>query len=94
MAVLEPHRAELAGVAVESTCNWYRPVDGLRENGYRVHWATTAAIVRYAGRKHNRPSIESDPNAIKLGPNQLIYNDQIGKHKNERTTTMTATSLI
>ena len=31
VGVLEPHRAELEGVAVESTFNWYWLVDGLLE---------------------------------------------------------------
>jgi hypothetical protein len=34
---LEPHREELAGVAVESTFNWYWLVDGLIDAGYEVH---------------------------------------------------------
>jgi len=35
-AVLEPYRAELVAVAVESTFNWYWLVDGLMEAGYAV----------------------------------------------------------
>lgn len=53
LAALEPHRAELAGVVVESTYNWYWLVDGLQERGYRVHLANTAAIVQYKGLKHS-----------------------------------------
>ncbi|MBA5608879.1 IS110 family transposase, partial [Duganella sp. FT3S] len=34
IALLEPFRAELAGVAVESTFNWYWLVDGLRAAGF------------------------------------------------------------
>jgi transposase len=52
LAALEPHRAELAGVVVESTYNWYWLVDGLLESGYRVHLANTAAIKQYDGLKH------------------------------------------
>ena len=37
---LEPHKAETAGVVVESTYNWYWLVDGLQEAGYTVHLAT------------------------------------------------------
>ncbi len=44
LGVLEAHRAELAGVVVESTYNWYWLVDGLQAAGYRVHLANTAAI--------------------------------------------------
>ena len=36
LAFLEAHRAELAGVVVESTFNWYWLVDGLQAAGYRV----------------------------------------------------------
>jgi transposase len=52
LAVLAPHRAELSGVVVESTFNWYWLVDGLQEAGYRVHLANTAAIKQYEGLKH------------------------------------------
>src|SRR5262249_56082178 len=33
---LEPYRAELVAVAVESTFNWYWLVDGLMDAGYQV----------------------------------------------------------
>ena len=49
---LEPYRARLEGVVVESTFNWYWLVDGLMEAGYRVHLANTAAIQQYAGLKY------------------------------------------
>jgi transposase len=52
LAALEPHRAELSGVVVESTFNWYWLVDGLQEAGYRVHLANTTAIKQYDGLKH------------------------------------------
>lgn len=32
--LLDPHRAELAGVVVESTYNWYWLVDGLKDAGF------------------------------------------------------------
>src|SRR5437868_4516792 len=53
LALLEPYRAQLAGVVVESTYNWYWLVDGLQAAGYRVHLAHTAAIKRYEGLKHS-----------------------------------------
>ena len=37
---------------VESTYNWYWLVDGLMEQGYRVHLANTAAIQQYNGLKY------------------------------------------
>jgi transposase len=52
LAALELHRAELSGVVIESTYNWYWLVDGLQEAGYRVHLANTAAIKQYDGLKH------------------------------------------
>jgi transposase len=52
LAALEPHRAELSGVVVESTYNWYWLVDGLQAAGYRVHLANTTAIKQYDGLKH------------------------------------------
>ena len=52
LAALEVHRAELSGVVVESTYNWYWLVDGLQAAGYRVHLANTTAIKQYDGLKH------------------------------------------
>jgi len=37
---------------VESTYNWYWVVDGLMENGYKVHLANPAAMKQYEGLKH------------------------------------------
>lgn len=51
-AALSPYRAQLSGVVVESTFNWYWLVDGLQEAGYRVHLANTTAIKQYDGLKH------------------------------------------
>src|SRR3989338_11394972 len=53
IALLSPHRNELAGVVVESTYNWYWLVDGLQAAGYRVHLANTTAIKHYEGLKHS-----------------------------------------
>jgi transposase len=49
---LAPFGAEMEGLVVESTYNWYWLVDGLMEAGYRVHLANTAAIVQYTGLKY------------------------------------------
>ena len=49
---LEPYRKQLAGIAVESTFNWYWFVDGLMEAGYRLHLANPAAMQQYTGLKH------------------------------------------
>ena len=53
LEALEPYRGELAGVAVESTYNWYWLVDGLQAAGYKVHLANPAAMKRYDGLKHS-----------------------------------------
>jgi len=53
LQALEPFRADLAGVVVESTYNWYWLVDGLEGAGYRVHLANTAAIQQYSGLKYS-----------------------------------------
>ncbi len=53
LALLAGHRAELVGVVVESTYNWYWLVDALQADGYRVHLANPAAIKRYEGLKHS-----------------------------------------
>lgn len=51
-AALSPYRAELSGVVIESTFNWYWLVDGLQDAGYSVHLANTTAIKQYDGLKH------------------------------------------
>jgi len=50
---LEPHKADIAGVVVESTYNWYWLVDGLHEAGHIVHLANATAIKKYEGLKHS-----------------------------------------
>ena len=49
---LSVYQAELQGIVVESTYNWYWLVDGLMEQGYQVHLANTAAIQQYNGLKY------------------------------------------
>ncbi len=50
---LQPFKKSLAGIAVESTFNWYWLVDGLQEAGYKMHLANPAAIKQYEGIKHS-----------------------------------------
>ena len=52
LKVLKPFKKSLQGVVVESTYNWYWLVDGLQEQGYRVHLANPSAIKQYEGLKH------------------------------------------
>ncbi|MEJ7807567.1 MAG: IS110 family transposase, partial [Telluria sp.] len=53
LALLEPFRADLVGIAVESTFNWYWLVDGLRAAGFEVKLVNTAAIMQYEGLKYS-----------------------------------------
>jgi transposase len=50
---IRPCRHDLAGIAVESTYNWYWLVDALMNEGYRVHLANPAAMQKYSGLKHS-----------------------------------------
>ena len=49
---LSVYQCELEGIVVESTYNWYWLVDGLMEQGYKVHLANPAAIQQYEGLKY------------------------------------------
>lgn len=77
LEALEPYRTELAGVAVESTYNWYWLVDGLQAAGYKVHLANPARMKRYDGLK--RSGDETDAlqlaHLLRLGilPTGYIY---------------------
>ncbi|MES2322322.1 MAG: IS110 family transposase [Pseudomonadota bacterium] len=53
VALLEPYRNDLVGVAVESTFNWYWLVDGLSAAGFDVKLVNTAAIAQYSGLKYS-----------------------------------------
>jgi transposase len=59
LAYLAPYHAELTGLVVESTYNWYWLVDGLRDAGYRVHLAHTAAIKQYEGLKFSNDQVDA-----------------------------------
>ena len=52
LLALGPFKDRLVGVVVESTYNWYWLVDGLQEEGYKVHLANPSAIKQYEGLKH------------------------------------------
>jgi len=57
LRLLEPFRADLAGLAVESTPNWYWLVDGLQEAGYRMHLTNTCAVQQYSGLRSARRAV-------------------------------------
>ncbi len=77
LSVLEPFQHCLKGVVVESTYNWYWLVDGLQENGYKVHLANPAAIQQYEGLKHTDDKWDSFwlAHLLRLGilPEGYIY---------------------
>ena len=50
--VLQPFKNALAGIAVKSTYNWYWLVDGLQDDGYKLHLANPATIRQCEGLKH------------------------------------------
>jgi len=52
LETLAPYKPEIAGIAVESTYNWYWLVDALMAEGYRVHLANPTAIKKYSGLKY------------------------------------------
>jgi transposase len=52
LSFLSPYRKHIAGIAVESTYNWYWLVDLLMSHDYKVQLANPAAIQKYTGLKH------------------------------------------
>ncbi|MDF0676373.1 MAG: transposase [Nitrospira sp.] len=52
VGALEPYRATVHGIAVESTYKWYWLVDGLMDAGDRVHVAHAPALPQSSGLKH------------------------------------------
>jgi transposase len=51
LEALEPYRERLAGIAVESTYNWYWLVDTLQAHGYRTRLANPARMQENLGLK-------------------------------------------
>ncbi|CAB3775682.1 hypothetical protein LMG28614_00058 [Paraburkholderia ultramafica] len=76
-AALAPYRAELIGVVIEATFNWYWLVDELMELGYQVHLANPAAIRQYERLKYSGDFIDAAHLAqlLRLGllPEGYIY---------------------
>ena len=77
LMALAPYRSQLAGVAVESTYNWYWLVDGLMEAGYEVELVNPAAVKKYEGLKHQDDSSDAYwlAHLLRLGilPTGYIY---------------------
>jgi transposase len=77
VAELAPHRSSIVGLAVESTFNWYWLVDGLMEEGYRMHLANPAAMQQYTGLKYTDDDYDARwiAHMLRLGvlPEGYIY---------------------
>jgi len=77
LAALDPFKEDIQGVVVESTFNWYWLVDGLMDQGYRVHLANVSAIKQYEGLKQidDKRSAFWLANLLRLGilPTGYIY---------------------
>jgi len=74
---LKPYRDQVKGIVVESTYNWYWLVDGLIEEGYKIHLANPSAIKQYTGLKHSDDVTDAFhlANLLRLGilPTGYIY---------------------
>jgi transposase len=74
---LSAYQDALQGIVVESTYNWYWLVDGLMEQGHRVHLANTAAIQKYEGLKYTDDTSDARwlAHILRLGvlPQGYIY---------------------
>lgn len=77
LSQLAPFQAQLQGLVVESTYNWYWLVDGLMEAGYHVHLANPAAMQQYAGLKYTNDDTDARwlAHLLRLGllPTGYIY---------------------
>lgn len=74
---LSVYQSEVEGIVVESTYNWYWLVDGLMDQGHRVHLANTAAIQQYEGLKYTDDNSDARwlAHLLRLGvlPEGYIY---------------------
>lgn len=74
---LSAYQDSLQGIVVESTYNWYWLVDGLMDQGYKLHLANTAAIQQYEGLKHTDDRSDANwlAHLLRLGvlPQGYIY---------------------
>jgi transposase len=77
LKILSPFEQQIKGIAVESTYNWYWLVDGLIDNGYKLHLANPSAIKQYEGLKHSDDITDAFhlANLLRLGilPEGYIY---------------------
>jgi transposase len=71
LPALETYRASLVGIVVESTYNWYWLVDGLMDNGYKVHLAHTAGSGTKSSKKYSDDYRDAFHNADLLRRGEL-----------------------
>ena len=81
MGFLEPYKAQLQSMAVESTFNWYWLVDGLRAAGYPIDLANPARIEQYSGIKHADDKDDAfylaDLQRLNILPKGHVYDPQL-----------------
>jgi transposase len=74
---LQPLKAQLTSLAVESTFNWYWLVDGLQAQGYPIVLANPAQIEQYRGLKHADDKHDAfhlaELQRLKILPRAYIY---------------------
>ena len=78
---LEPLKAQLQSLAVESTFNWYWLVDGLRAKGYPIDLANPAKIEQYNGLKHAADKDDAfhlaELQRLKILPKGYVYDPEL-----------------
>jgi transposase len=78
---LQPFKAQLQSMAVESTFNWYWLVDGLRAQGYPIDLANPARIEQYSGIKHADDKHDAfhlaELQRLKILPKAYVYDPQL-----------------
>src|SRR3989337_1200904 len=73
------YQPRVEGIVVESTYNWYWLVDGLMEQGYKVHLANTAAIQQYEGLKYTDDHSDARWLALLLRLGVFLYHEGSGR---------------
>lgn len=53
LSALSPFQDEIAGIAIESTYNWYWLVDGLMDAGFPLNLVNTTKVKQYEGLKYS-----------------------------------------
>lgn len=81
VSYLDPFKAQLQSLAVESTFNWYWLVDGLRKSKYPIDLANPAQIEQYRGLKHSDDKDDAyhlaELQRLNILPKAHIYDAQL-----------------